>query len=121
MLSYLKTQGYSDATLSIMRGVNVLTGLGGTALSPWLERHLGSVRGGSWSIWSVRAHLMLTVISDIANTPRSEVLCLVPVVIALQSSWDKKELGAAVLLFGGDCSLMVSPGTTMLMLTRHVI
>lgn len=121
MLSYLKTQGYSDATLSIMRGVNVLTGLGGTALSPWLERRLGSVRGGSWSIWSVRAHLMLTVISDIANTPRSEVLCLVPVVIALQSSWDKKELGAAVLLFGGDCSLMVSPGTTMLMLTRHVI
>lgn len=58
MLSYLKTQGYSDAVLSIMRGVNVITGLGGTALAPWLERRLGSVRGGSWSIWFVTSILL---------------------------------------------------------------
>ena len=105
MLSYLKTQGYSDAMLSIMRGVNVITGLGGTVLAPWLEQHLGSVRSGSWSIWFVLAHLMLTTESDIAYAPhRSEVVCLVPVVVALQSSWNKTELGAAVLLFGGSSS-----------------
>ena len=115
MLSYLKTQGYSDAMLSIMRGVNVITGLGGTVLAPWLEQHLGSVRSGSWSIWFVLAHLMLTTESDIAYAPhRSEVVCLVPVIVALQSSWNKTELGAAVLLFGGSCSLMVL-STLMLM------
>lgn len=51
MLSYLKTQGYSDGILSILRGVNVITGLGGTVLAPWLERRIGSVRSGSWTIW----------------------------------------------------------------------
>ncbi|KAF8311246.1 hypothetical protein DL93DRAFT_1490841 [Clavulina sp. PMI_390] len=82
MLSYLKTQGYSDASLSIMRGVNVVTGLGGTAIAPWLERRLGSVRSGNWSIWF-------------------EAVCLIPAVIALESSWSKRDIGVATLLFGG--------------------
>lgn len=53
MLGYLKTKRYDDTFLAIMRGLGVLTGLLGTVVAPTLERRLGSVRAGSWSIWYV--------------------------------------------------------------------
>lgn len=53
MLSFLKTQGFSDNLLSLMRGANVLTGFVGTLLSPWLEGRFGLARGGTFSLWYV--------------------------------------------------------------------
>lgn len=38
---------------------------------------------------------------------RFEVLCLVPVLMALEFSWSKHELGPAVLLFGGEFHVLV--------------
>ncbi|KAI0778796.1 Ferroporti-1 [Trametes elegans] len=86
MLSYLKAHAYSDPFLAGMRGLNVVAGLAGTLAMPMLERKLGLVRAGNWSIWS-------------------EVLCLLPVLITLyvgappdgsrDAAWN------ATLLFGG--------------------
>lgn len=53
MLSYLKTHAFSDAFIAGMRGVCVVAGLIGTFMMPLLERYLGLVRAGSWSIWYV--------------------------------------------------------------------
>jgi hypothetical protein len=53
MLSYLKTRQFSDSFLAGMRGICVVTGLLGTVIMPLLERRLGLVRAGSWSIWHV--------------------------------------------------------------------
>jgi solute carrier family 40 (iron-regulated transporter), member 1 len=54
MLSYLKSQrGLSDSFIAGMRGIAVVMGLVGTLLMPWLERRVGLVRGGAWSLWSV--------------------------------------------------------------------
>ena len=51
MLSYLKSHAYSDPFLAGMRGLNVVAGLAGTLAMPFLERKLGLVRAGNWSIW----------------------------------------------------------------------
>jgi iron-regulated transporter 1 len=52
MLSYLKVERlFSDIFISAMRGVCVITGLLGTLLMPQLERRLGLVRAGAWSLW----------------------------------------------------------------------
>lgn len=51
MISWLKTNTYSDALISGMRGIAVCTGLAGTAIMPILERKIGLARAGSWSIW----------------------------------------------------------------------
>lgn len=51
MLSYLKSNAYSDPFVAGMRGLNVVAGLGGTLAMPFLERKLGLVRAGNWSIW----------------------------------------------------------------------
>lgn len=51
MLGYLKMKRYDDSFLAVMRGLGVLSGLLGTVVAPTLERRLGSVRAGSWSIW----------------------------------------------------------------------
>jgi iron-regulated transporter 1 len=52
MLSYLKSQrSFSDPFIAGMRGVGVVAGLAGTILMPWLERKVGLVRGGAWSLW----------------------------------------------------------------------
>lgn len=51
MLSYLKTLSFKDDFLAEMRGLCVLTGLLGTMLAMPLERKVGSVRAGNWSIW----------------------------------------------------------------------
>lgn len=53
MISWLKTNTYSDALISGMRGVAVCTGLVGTAVMPILEKRIGLARAGSWSIWLV--------------------------------------------------------------------
>jgi iron-regulated transporter 1 len=50
MLAYLKSRQYSDAFLAGQRGVCVVTGLAGTVLMPWLERKVGLIRAGAWSI-----------------------------------------------------------------------
>ena len=51
MLAYLKAHAYSDPFLAGMRGLTVITGLVGTLAMPILERKLGLVRAGNWSIW----------------------------------------------------------------------
>jgi len=51
MLAYLKAHDYSDGFVAGMRGVGVVTGLMGTVLMPFLEKRIGLVRAGSWSIW----------------------------------------------------------------------
>jgi len=53
MISWLKTNTYSDALISGMRGIAVCTGLVGTALMPILEKRVGLARAGNWSIWYV--------------------------------------------------------------------
>lgn len=51
MLSYLKSHAYSDPFLAGMRGLNVVAGLAGTMAMPFLEKKVGLVRAGNWSIW----------------------------------------------------------------------
>jgi iron-regulated transporter 1 len=51
MISWLKTNTYSDTLISGMRGIAVCTGLAGTAVMPFLERKIGLARAGNWSIW----------------------------------------------------------------------
>lgn len=53
MLSYLKSHAYSDPFLAGMRGLNVVAGLAGTLAMPFMEKRLGLVRAGNWSIWRV--------------------------------------------------------------------
>ena len=53
MLSFLKAHAYSDAFLAGMRGLTVITGLVGTLAMPILEKRVGLVRAGNWSIWYV--------------------------------------------------------------------
>ncbi|KAI0354576.1 hypothetical protein OH77DRAFT_1404701 [Trametes cingulata] len=86
MLSYFKAHAYSDPFLAGMRGLNVVAGLAGTLAMPYLERKLGLVRAGNWSIWS-------------------EVICLLPVLITLYvgapSDGSRAPVWNAALLFGG--------------------
>ena len=51
MLSYFKAHAYSDPFLAGMRALNVVAGLGGTLAMPFLEKRLGLVWAGNWSIW----------------------------------------------------------------------
>ncbi|GLB41158.1 putative ferroportin1 (FPN1) [Lyophyllum shimeji] len=85
MISWLKTNTYSDALISGMRGIAVCTGLAGTAIMPVLEKKIGLTRAGSWSIWS-------------------EVASLVPVVVAFyvgSKEGAKAPAWNQALLFGG--------------------
>ncbi|KAJ7598880.1 Ferroporti-1 [Mycena floridula] len=89
MLGYLKTVRYSDDVfLAEMRALCVVTGLLGTMFALPLERKLGSVRAGNWSIWSM-------------------VICLFPVVLSFfllpqnSPNGSVTRLWAATLLFGG--------------------
>ncbi|PVG00035.1 hypothetical protein CPB86DRAFT_730384 [Serendipita vermifera] len=87
MISYLKAErSFSDAFIAGMRGVAVVAGLVGTVAMPLLEKRLGLVRAGAWSLWS-------------------QILSLIPVVVSLYvglgghgsrgPGWN------AVMLFGG--------------------
>ncbi|KAK4048612.1 hypothetical protein OIO90_005782 [Microbotryomycetes sp. JL221] len=63
MISWLKSHGYSDAFIAGMRGLNVVTGLAGTALMPLLEKRIGLVRAGTWSMVSEVCSLVPVVLS----------------------------------------------------------
>jgi solute carrier family 40 (iron-regulated transporter), member 1 len=54
MVSYLKTHSYEDAFIAGMRGVAVVAGLAGTIAMPLMEKKLGLIRAGNWSIWWVQ-------------------------------------------------------------------
>jgi len=52
MLSWLKAErGFSDTFIATMRAVCVFCGLGGTFAFQLLERNLGLLRAGAWSLW----------------------------------------------------------------------
>ncbi|KDR76972.1 hypothetical protein GALMADRAFT_66616, partial [Galerina marginata CBS 339.88] len=63
MISWLKTNTYSDALISGMRAVAVCTGLAGTAVMPVLEKRIGLARAASWSIWSEVFSLTPVIVS----------------------------------------------------------
>lgn len=86
MLSWLKTKQYSDPFIAGQRAICVVTGLAGTLLMPWLEKKLGLVRAGAWSIIS-------------------ELLALAPVIAAFYVPIQLTNRGPAwieALLFGGE-------------------
>ena len=105
MLGYLKTKRYDDTFLALMRGIGVLMGLLGTIVAPTLEQRLGSVRAGSWTIWSVEWPSLNSASSHAYLAGRSEVACLVPVVLALatqlRSDALRMPVASSVLVFGG--------------------
>jgi len=68
MISWLKTNTYSDALISGMRGVSVCMGLAGTAIMPLLEKRIGLTRAGNWSIWFEVASLVPVVVSFYAGS-----------------------------------------------------
>lgn len=85
MLSWLKTKQFSDPFIAGQRAICVVTGLLGTILMPWLEKKLGLVRAGAWSICS-------------------ELLCLAPAIAAFYVPIQLTSRGPAwveALLFGG--------------------
>ena len=85
MLSWLKTKQFSDPFIAGQRAICVVTGLAGTLLMPWLEKRLGLVRAGAWSICS-------------------ELLCLAPAIAAFYVPIQLTSRGPAwveALLFGG--------------------
>ena len=51
MISWLKTNTYSDVLISAMRAIAVCIGLAGTAIMPVLENKIGLARAACWSIW----------------------------------------------------------------------
>lgn len=69
MLAYLKAHDYSDGFVAGMRGVGVVTGLLGTVAMPVLERRIGLVRAGSWSIWFEAATLVPCVVAFFVGAP----------------------------------------------------
>lgn len=105
MLSYLKTQGFTDSFLASMRALNVVAGLLGTVTASWVEKKVGSVRGGSWSIWFVPFLVYLQAwAKSLILKARSEFVCLIPVVIALlpgNGTTNAVNAVLTVMLFGG--------------------
>ncbi|GAA5840724.1 hypothetical protein JCM5353_005745 [Sporobolomyces roseus] len=71
MLAYLKAHDYSDGFVAGMRGVGVVTGLIGTVLMPVLEKRIGLVRAGSWSIWSEVITLVPALLAFFVGAPRT--------------------------------------------------
>ncbi|KZT72147.1 hypothetical protein DAEQUDRAFT_686462 [Daedalea quercina L-15889] len=86
MISYLKSESYTDPFIAGMRGLNVVAGLLGTVAMPFLERKLGLVRAGNWSIWS-------------------EAICLLPVILSFYVGGSLPSAHGptwkSALLFGG--------------------
>ncbi|KAH8924579.1 hypothetical protein BT69DRAFT_1280461 [Atractiella rhizophila] len=86
LLSYLKTHKFSDAFLAAMRAICVVAGLGGTFVMPWLEKKVGVIRAGLWSIWT-------------------QIICLVPVLLTFfikaPPPGQNGPVWGSVLLFGG--------------------
>ncbi|CEQ41462.1 SPOSA6832_03178, partial [Sporobolomyces salmonicolor] len=69
MLAYLKAHDYSDAFVAGMRGIGVVTGLMGTIVMPMLEKRIGLVRAGSWSIWFEVISLIPAVLAFFVGAP----------------------------------------------------
>lgn len=59
LLAYLISHGWSAAVLAGIRGANVVMGLLGTVVMPFLEKRVGLIRTGSWSIMYVFFHNFL--------------------------------------------------------------
>ncbi|KAI0092219.1 Ferroporti-1 [Irpex rosettiformis] len=74
MVGYLKTISYSDDFIAEMRGICVITGLIGTALALPLEKKIGTVRAGNWSIWSMVFTLIPVIVSFYVFAPRSPTI-----------------------------------------------
>ncbi|KIK55516.1 hypothetical protein GYMLUDRAFT_205402 [Collybiopsis luxurians FD-317 M1] len=72
MIGYLNMLSFSDDLIAKMRGLCVITGLCGTALSHPLERKIGTVRAGSWSIWSMVFSLAPVLFAFYVFAPQSE-------------------------------------------------
>lgn len=71
-LAWIKAHHYSDAFIAGMRGIGVVTGLLGTLVMPLLEKKIGLVRAGTWSILCVGAS------ASIAESSLTFWLCSVP-------------------------------------------
>ena len=82
MISYLKLVNYPEYLLGIMRAVAAGMGILATYLMPILSRRIGIVRTGLWSLWS-------------------EVLALIPVVLAIALAGTLSKGTTSALLFGG--------------------
>ncbi|THV05767.1 hypothetical protein K435DRAFT_744711 [Dendrothele bispora CBS 962.96] len=93
MVGYLKTISYSDDFIAEMRGLCVITGLIGTALALPLEKRLGSVRAGNWSIWSMVFTLIPVIVSFYVFSPRDSTIGT--------PSGPALGIIGAILLFGG--------------------
>ncbi|KIJ27511.1 hypothetical protein M422DRAFT_190925, partial [Sphaerobolus stellatus SS14] len=91
MVSYLKTLYFTDDFIAEMRGICVVTGLIGTAIASPLEKRVGSVRAGNWSIWSMVFSLIPVIISFYEFAPRNEP----------RNNGPALPLLGALLLFGG--------------------
>ncbi|KPV76171.1 uncharacterized protein RHOBADRAFT_34793 [Rhodotorula graminis WP1] len=69
MLAYLKSHRYPDAFVAGMRGIGVVTGLAGTLVMPVLEKRIGLVRAGTWSILSEVVTLIPAVLAFFVGAP----------------------------------------------------
>ncbi|GAA5961411.1 hypothetical protein JCM8115_003438 [Rhodotorula mucilaginosa] len=69
MLAYLKSHNYPDPFVAGMRGVGVVTGLMGTLAMPMLEKRIGLVRTGTWSVFSEVVTLVPAVLAFFVATP----------------------------------------------------
>ncbi|GAA6008465.1 hypothetical protein JCM10207_007121 [Rhodosporidiobolus poonsookiae] len=70
MLAWLKSHNYADSFVAGMRGVGVVTGLLGTLAMPLLEKQIGLVRAGSWSIISEVFTLIPALLAFFISAPQ---------------------------------------------------
>jgi len=82
MISWMKTNAYSDPLISGMRGVAVLAGLLGTMVMPFLEERIGLARTGNWSIWFVFSLSCNLLRVETHGMGRFEVIALVPALVS---------------------------------------
>ncbi|KAK0203400.1 iron transporter [Desarmillaria ectypa] len=69
-LSYLKAaRDWNDPFIAGMRAICTVTGLIGTILLPRVERKIGLIRSGAWSIWSEVITLVPTVLALYIGVP----------------------------------------------------
>ncbi|GAA6020003.1 hypothetical protein JCM8202_004950 [Rhodotorula sphaerocarpa] len=69
MVAYLKSHNYPDPFVAGMRGVGVVTGLMGTLVMPQLEKRIGLVRTGTWSVFSEVITLIPAVLAFFVAVP----------------------------------------------------
>ncbi|KAK0452654.1 iron transporter [Armillaria borealis] len=70
-LSYLKaTRDWNDPFIASMRAICTVMALIGTILLPHVERKIGLIRCGTWSIWSEVVTLVPTVLALYIGVPK---------------------------------------------------